>query len=145
MKTRHLLARIAAVVSAAAAIGMFLAPARADAADHDPDSSANRDSASSIAQTPGSRVDGWANQDVVMGAFDWSMAEELGSRLGGWDTPEIDLNPSELWEAMAFGIGGILDGWGNRDMDIGAFSSATTAAGQPSWLAQILPYIEQSD
>jgi hypothetical protein len=46
---------------------------------------------------------------------------------------------------MAFGIGSILDGWGNRDMDIGAFSSATTAAGQPSWLVQILPYIGQLD
>jgi hypothetical protein len=33
----------------------------------------------------------------------------------------MDLNPSDLWEAMAFGIGSILDGWGNRDMDIGAF------------------------
>jgi hypothetical protein len=30
-------------------------------------------------------------------------------------------------------------------MDISAFSSATTTAGQPSWLAQILPYIEQQD
>ena len=54
-------------------------------------------------------------------AFNWSIAEELGSRLDGWDTPEMNLNPSELWEAMAFGIGSILDSWGNRDMDIGAF------------------------
>jgi hypothetical protein len=60
-------------------------------------------------------------------------------------TRRVELDPSELWEAMAFGIGSILDGWGNRDMDIGAFSSATTAAGQPSWLVQILPYIEQLD
>jgi hypothetical protein len=49
------------------------------------------------------------------------MAEELGSRLDGWDTPDMDLNPTDLWAAMAFGIGGILDGWGNRDMDIGTF------------------------
>ena len=145
MKTRHLLARIAAVVTAAAAIGMFLGPARAGAADPEPDGSANRDSTSSMAQMPRGRVDGWANRDVDIGALNWSMAEELGSRLDGWDTPDMDLNPSELWEAMAFGIGGILDGWGNRDMDIGAFSSATTAAGQSSWPVQILPYIEQLD
>jgi len=124
MKTRHLLARVAAVVTAAAAIGMFLGLARADAADHAPDSSANRDSTSSIAQQPGSRVDGWANR---------------------YDTPDMDLNPSDLWEAMASGVGSLLDGWANRDMDIGAFRSATTAAGQPSWPAQILPYIEQPD
>jgi hypothetical protein len=145
METRHVLARIAAVVTAAAAIGMFLGPAPADAAEHAPDSSANRDSTSSMAQQPGSRVDGWANVDVDIGAFDWSVAEELGSRLDGWDTPEMDLNPSELWEAMAFGIGSILDGWANRYMDIGAFSSATTAAGQPSWPVRFLPYVEQLD
>lgn len=34
MKTRHVLARIAAVVTAAAAIVMSLGPAGADAADH---------------------------------------------------------------------------------------------------------------
>lgn len=96
MKTRHFLARIAAVVTAAAAIGMLLGPARADAADHEPDGSANRDLRS-------------------------SMAEELGSRLDGWDNRDLDLSSSDLWEAMAFGIGSILDGWGNRDMDIGAF------------------------
>ena len=50
MKTRHLLARIAAVVTAAAAIGMFLGPARADASDHDdPDGTVNRDSTSAMA------------------------------------------------------------------------------------------------
>ena len=119
MKTRHLLARIAAVVTAAAAIGMFLGPARANAA---PDRSANQDLWSSIAQQPGSRVDGRANRDTDIGAFAWSsVAVELGSRLDGYDTPDMDLNPSDLWEAMAFGIGSILDGWGNRDMDIGAF------------------------
>jgi hypothetical protein len=37
MKPQHPLACIAAVVTAAAAIGMFLGPARADAADHQPD------------------------------------------------------------------------------------------------------------
>ncbi len=111
-------------MEAAAAIGMFLGPARADAAAHAPDSSANRDSTSSTAQQPGSRVDGWANR---------------------YDTPDMDLNPSDLWEAMASGVGSLLDGWANRDMDIGALSSATTAAGQPSWPAQILPYIEQPD
>jgi hypothetical protein len=128
MKPGHFLARIAAVVTAAAAIVMFLGPARADAADHQPD-----------------EVDGWGNRDLDIGALSGTMAEELGSRLDGWDTPEMDLNPSELWEAMAVEIGSILDGWGNRDMDIGAFSSATTAAGQPSWLVPILPYIEQLD
>ena len=141
MKTRHLLARIAAVVTAAAAIGMFLGPARANAA---PDSATNQDLWSAIAQQPGSRVDGWANRDTDIGAFDWSsVAEELGSRLDGYDAPDMDLNPSDLWEAS--GVGSLLDGWANRDLDIGAFSSATTAAGQPSWPAQILPYIEQPD
>jgi hypothetical protein len=124
MKTRHLLARIAAVVTAAAAIGMFLGPARADAADHEPDGSATPDLTSSMAERPPrGRVDGWANSDLDIEAFGlWSsMAEELGSRLDGWDTPDMDLSSSDLWEAMAFGIGSILDGWGNRDMDIGAF------------------------
>ena len=83
-------------MTAAAAIGMLLGPARADAANHEPDGSANRDL--------------WS-----------SMAEELGSRLDGWDNRDLDLSSSDLWEAMAFGIGSILDGWGNRDMDIGTF------------------------
>jgi len=96
VKTRHFLARIAAVVTAAAAIGMVLGPARADAADHEPDGSANRGLRS-------------------------SMAEELGGRLDGWANRDMDLSSSDVWEAMAFGIGSILDGWGNRDMDIGAF------------------------
>jgi hypothetical protein len=140
VKTRHVLARIAAVVTAAAAIGMFL-PARADAAKHAPDSSASRESTSSMAQQPGSGVDGsanrdqnigafspadalgseldgWGNRDLDIGAFNGSMAEELGSRLDGWDTPEMDLNPTALREAMAFGIGCRLDGWANRDQDI---------------------------
>ena len=147
MKPRHFLARIAAFVTAAVAIGMFLGPARADAADHQPDEvdgwgkrdldigtfgsadaadpdsdvSANRDSTSAMAPDGGSLLEGWGNQDLDIGASTRSMADELGSRLDGYDTPEMDLNPSELWEAMAFGIGSILDGWGNRDMDIGAF------------------------
>ena len=145
MKTRHLPARIAAVVTAAAAVGVFLGPARADAAGDAPHGSANRDSTSSTAQQPGSRVDGWANMDVDIGAFSLSMAEELGSRLDGWDTPDIDLNPSDLWEAMAFEIGSRMDGWANRDEDIGAVGSATIAAAQSSWFVPILPYIEQAD
>jgi hypothetical protein len=59
MKMRHFLARIAAVVTAAAAIGMLLGPARADAADHEPDGSANRDLRSSMAEElgrPGGRL-----------------------------------------------------------------------------------------
>jgi hypothetical protein len=118
MKPRHLLARIAAFVTAAAAIGMFLAPVRADASDHDdPDGTVNRESASAMAAD----IDGWGNRDLDIGALNASIAEELGSRLDGWDTPDVDLNPTDLWEAMAFGIGSILDGWGNRDMDIGTF------------------------
>jgi hypothetical protein len=35
MKPRHVLARIAALVTAAAAIAMFLGPARANVSDHD--------------------------------------------------------------------------------------------------------------
>src|SRR5262245_21725692 len=124
MRPRHFLARIAAVVTAAAAIGMFLGPARADASDHDdPDGTVNRDMTSAMAEG-GTLLEGWANRDLDIGASSSSIAEELGSRLDGWDTPEIDLNPTDLWEAMAFGIGGILDVWGNRDMDIGTFSSA---------------------
>jgi hypothetical protein len=69
VKTGHFLARIAAVVTAAAAIGMLLGPARADAADHEPDGSANRDLRSSMAEELGSRVDGWANRDMDIGAF----------------------------------------------------------------------------
>jgi hypothetical protein len=75
LKPRHFLARIAAVVTAAAAIGMFLGPARADAADHQPDD-----------------LDGWANRDLDIGAF--SSPDWIGSRV---------------------------DGWANRDEDIGAF------------------------
>jgi hypothetical protein len=96
MKMRHFLARIAAVVTAAAAIGMLLGPARADAADHEPDGSANRDLRS-------------------------SMAEELGGRVDGWDNRDMDLSSSDLWEAMASGIGTLLDGWANRDLDTGTF------------------------
>jgi hypothetical protein len=118
VKPRHLPARIAAVVTAAAAIGMFLGPARADASDHDdPDGTVNRDSTSAMAAD----IDSWGNRDLDIGALNASMAEELGFRLDGWDTPEMDLNPSDLWAAMAFGMGSILDGWGNVDMDIGAF------------------------
>ena len=69
----------------------------------------------------GTLLEGWANRDLDIGDFSRSTAEELGSRLDGYDTPEMDLNPSALWEAMAIGIGGILDGWGHRDMDIGTF------------------------
>jgi hypothetical protein len=123
MKSRHFLARIAAVVTAAAAIAMFLGPVRADASDHDdPDGTVNQDLTSAMADARGGTLlEGWANRDLDIGDFSRSMAEELGSRLDGYDTPDMDLNPSDLWEAMAFGIGSILDGWGNRDMDIGAF------------------------
>ena len=121
MKPRHFLARIAAFVTAAAAIGMFLGPARADASDHDdPDGTANRDLRSSMAATVGGRVDGWANRDIDMGVLHTAMVEELGSRLDGWDTPDMDLDPSELWEAMAAAMGDLLSGWANRDLDIGA-------------------------
>jgi hypothetical protein len=121
MKTRHLLARIAAVVTAAAAIGMFLGPARADAATG---GTANQDVRSAMAQSPGSRVDGWANRDVDIGAFNLAMAEELGSQLDGYETPDMDLS-SDIWEAMALGIGERMDGWANRDLDIGALSSSS--------------------
>jgi hypothetical protein len=123
MKPRHFLARIAAGVTAAAAITMFLGPVRADASDHDdPDGTVNQDLTSAMADDrDGTLLEGWANRDLDIGDFSRSMAEELGSRLDGYDSPDMDLNPSDLWEAMAFGIGSILDGWGNRDMDIGTF------------------------
>jgi len=99
---------------------MFLGPIRADASDHDdPDGTLNRDSTSAMAAE--SLLEGWATRDLDIGSFSWSMTEELGSRLDGWNTPDMDLNPPELWEAMASGIGSILDSWANRDMDIGAF------------------------
>jgi hypothetical protein len=122
MKTRQFLARIATFVTAAAAIGMFLGPASADAADHETDGSANRDLRSAMAEELGSRVDGWANRDLDIGAFDLSeaTAEELGSRLDGGANRDLDLSSADLWAFMAFGIGSILDGWGNRDLDIGA-------------------------
>jgi hypothetical protein len=97
MKTRNFLARIAAFVTAAAAIGMFLGPASAEVADHEPDGGANRDLRSAMADELGSRVDGWANRDLDIGAFD-------------------------LWSAMADELGSRLDVWANRDLDIGAFS-----------------------
>src|SRR4029453_6046714 len=131
MKLRHLLARIAAVVTAAAAIGMFVGPARADAANGAPDSAANRDATSSMAQWPGSRVDGRATRDVNIGAFNLSMAEELGSRLDGWDTPDMDLNPSDLWQAMAFAIGCRLRGWAKPGPDNGAPTPPTPPAAPP--------------
>jgi hypothetical protein len=126
MKPRHFLARIAAVVTAAAAVAMFLGPVRAGASDHDdPDGTAHRDSTPSMAEShPESLLDGWANRDFDIGALNSAMAEELGSRLDGWEHPEVDLS-SDMWEATAFGIGSILDGWGNRDMDIGAFAAGT--------------------
>jgi hypothetical protein len=125
MKPRHFLVRIAAFVTAAAAIAMFLGPARADASDHDdPDGTVHQDSSSGTADDGGTLLEGWANRDDDIGNFSTATAEELGSRLDGWDTPDMDLNPTALWEAMAFGIGSILDGWGNRDMDIGTFASA---------------------
>jgi len=118
MRPRHFLARIAAFVTAAAAIGMLLGPARADASDHDdPDGTVNQDSTSAMAAD----IDGWGNRDLDIGALYASIAEELGSRLDGWDTPDMDLNPTDLWEAMAFGIGSRVDGWANRDVDIGGF------------------------
>jgi hypothetical protein len=49
------------------------------------------------------------------------MAEELRARLDGYDTPDMDLNPTDLWEAMAFGTGSRVDGWANPDVDIAAF------------------------
>ena len=123
MKPRHFHARIAAFVTAAAAIAMFVGPARADAAA---DAAANQSVRSSMAQEPGfgigSRVDGWANPDVDIGEIRFSVADELGSRLDGYDTPDMDLSSSsDMWEAMASGIGDILDGWANRDIDIGTF------------------------
>jgi hypothetical protein len=76
MTTRHVLARIAALVTAAAAIGMCLGPASAEAADHRLYGSANRDLdmgtdglGSAMAQEFGSRLDGWANRDLDIGAF----------------------------------------------------------------------------
>jgi hypothetical protein len=104
---RQILARIAALATAAAALGMFLVPARAEAADHQPDGCGDRDSdvgsdtvASATTPGVGSILDGWANRDLDIDTF--------GS-------------------AMTQGVGSILDGWGNRDMDIGAFASDMTS------------------
>ena len=95
MRPRHCLARIAAFVTAAAAIGMFLGPARADASDHDdPDGTVNEDLTSAMADDRGGTLlEGWANRDLDIGDFSRSMAEELGSRLDGYDTPEMVSTP----------------------------------------------------
>jgi hypothetical protein len=96
---------------------MFLGPARADASDHDdPDGTVYQDSTSAMAAD----IDSWGNRDLDIGALSRSMAEELGSRLDGYDTPDMDLNPTGLWEVTAFGIGSREDGWANPDVDIGA-------------------------
>jgi hypothetical protein len=123
MKPRHFLARIAAFVTAAAAIGMFLGPARADAADHQPDGSGRPDMESATAEAIGSRTDGWANRDLDIGTSDlWeAMAQELGCILDGWANPDVDIGSSHLWEAMAQELGSRVDGWANPDVDIGAF------------------------
>jgi hypothetical protein len=125
MKPRHFLARIAALVTAAAAIGMLLGATRADAADHQPDGSARSDMESATAEAIeiGSEIDGWTNRDLDIGTFDLSeaTAEELGSRMDGWANGDFDLSSADVWEAMALGIGDILDGWANRDIDIGTF------------------------
>jgi hypothetical protein len=109
MKMRHFLARSAAMVTAASAIGMFLGPASVEAADHQVHGSVDRnhdngsnDMGSAMIQASGfgSLLDGWANRDLDIGAF------AFGSDM-----------------TAASGFGSLLDGWANRDLDIVAFGS----------------------
>jgi hypothetical protein len=87
MKTRRLLARIAAFVTVAATIGTFLGPASAEASDHEPDGWTNRkpdigsnDLGSAMTQGTGSLLEGWANRDLDIGALPSAMVEAMGSR-----------------------------------------------------------------
>jgi hypothetical protein len=87
---RQILARIAALATAAAALGMFLVPARAEAADHQPDGCGDRDS---------------------------------------------DVGSDTVASATTPGVGSILDGWANRDLDIDTFGSAMTPGSARFWTA----------
>ncbi len=103
MKKRHVLAPLAAVVTAAAALALFLVPAtQHSAADDEVDDT----------QVTSGRLDGWANRDIDIGGF--GFAARTGSILDGWGNRDMDI--STLGAAAE--PESILDGWGNRDMDI---------------------------
>ena len=125
VKTRRLLARITAFVTVAAAIGTFLGPASAEAADHQPD--------------------GWTNRKPDIGSHDLGSAttQAIGSREDGWTNPDVDI--SAFGSAMTEWIGSRVDGWANRDVDIGEFASAmveatgTRSISSSTWGAQGTP------
>jgi hypothetical protein len=103
---RPFLARMAILATAAAALGMLLVPARAEAADHQPDGCGHPDS------------------DIGSDAVTSATAPGVGSILDGWANRDMDID--SFGSAMTQGVGSILDGWANRDMDIGAFASDVT-------------------
>ena len=123
MKTRHLLVRIAVCVTAASALGVFVG----SATDSQDAPAANDNPAI------GSRVDGWANRDVDIGTFAVGERRSQQEHRAGdtanstAPTPGQQVSPEPLGAATnagvvnPFGIGSILDGWGNQDMDIDAF------------------------
>jgi hypothetical protein len=119
MTTRHLLARIAAVVTAAAMVGILAGPAGASAADRGTNARADRhaESADDQPSERGGRTDADADPS-------FATAFGIGTLLDGWATRDLDIGPA-MAQAQ---FGSILDGWGNRDMDFGAFSSAMNEA-----------------
>ena len=112
-----LLLTLAAVVAVAVAtLGSSAAPASAQL----------RDSPAPVSSIETSRAmgGGWAvsilpyiEQETLHRSMDVarSAAFGIGSILDGWGNRDMDIG--------AFGFGTRLDGWANRDMDIGAFAN----------------------
>ena len=112
MKKRHVLAPLAAVVTAAAALALFLVPAtQYSAADDEVDDT----------HVTSGRLDGWGNRDIDIGGF--GLAARTGSILDGWANRDLDIGTL----GAATEPGSILDGWANRDMDIGTLGFAARA------------------
>ena len=112
MKKRHVLAPLAAVVTAAAALALFLVPAtQYSAADDEVDDT----------QVASRGLDGWANRDIEIGGF--GFAARTGSILDGWANRDMDIGTL----GAAAEPESILDGWANRDMDIGTLGFAARA------------------
>ena len=67
-------------------------------------------------------ADRGADRDLDVGthAMGSDMAEALGigTRLDGWANRDLDIGPFASAMTEASGFGNILDGWANRDIDI---------------------------
>ena len=80
MKTRHVFAPLAAAVTGAAALVLFLVPAaQQSAADDQADDT----------RVASSRLDGWASRDIDIGRF--GFAARTGSILDGWANRDMDI------------------------------------------------------